>query len=137
VSVTDGAGGVIVAFTDDRPATAPDISAQRVLANGQLGAPVLSVPAAGPAAFALDPVRPNPLRAGALKVSFTLAGGAPARLEMLDVSGRRIIERDLSALGPGRHAVELGEHRGLAGGIYFLRLRQGGRVLTSRVAVLK
>jgi hypothetical protein len=84
----------------------------------------------------LGRVEPNPSRGEGLLVRFTLPTAAPARLELLDVSGRRVLERAVGAMGPGPHALELAA-RHLAAGIYVLRLSQGGSVLTTRVAVLK
>jgi hypothetical protein len=39
-------------------------------------------------AFALEGVQPNPARGERLSVAFALPSGAPARLELLDVSVR-------------------------------------------------
>jgi hypothetical protein len=87
-------------------------------------------------AFALEPVRPNPTQGGALTVRFTLPSAAAASLELLDVSGRRIAEREVGSLGAGRHALDLGEGRNLAPGLYLVRLRQGTNTRVARVAVL-
>ena len=57
-----------------------------------------------PAAFALRGVWPNPAR-GTARVSFSLADDRPARLELVDLAGRRV--RSLELRGPGagtRHA---------------------------------
>jgi len=87
--------------------------------------------------FALEGVRPNPSRGERLSVAFTLPSAAPARLELLEVAGRRVTEREVRALGPGRHVVELAAGRTLAPGLYFVRLLQGARVRVERVATLK
>ena len=87
-------------------------------------------------AFALDPVRPNPTQGGALTVHFTLPSAAPARVELVDVSGRRIVEREVGSLGAGPHALDLGEGRRLAPGLYLVRLTQGTNTRVTRVAVL-
>lgn len=99
----------------------------------QLG-PVVAVPADDALAFALDPVRPNPSRGGALTVRFTLPSAAPARLELLDVAGRRIASHEV---GAGQHALDLGQGRRLAPGLYLVRLTQGANTRTTRVAVLQ
>jgi hypothetical protein len=88
-------------------------------------------------AFALDPMRPNPSSGGALAVSFTLAGGAPASLELLDVTGRRVAEREVGSLGAGRHAIGLGGGSHVAPGLYLVRLTQGTNVRTVRAVVLQ
>jgi hypothetical protein len=87
-------------------------------------------------AFALDPVRPNPTQGSALTVHFSLPSAAPARLELLDVSGRRVVERELGSLGAGQHTLDLGEGQHLASGLYLVRLRQGANTLVTRVTVL-
>lgn len=92
------------------------------------------VPGDAPGAFALDPVRPNPSRGGVLTVHFTLPTSAPARIELLDVSGRRIISHEVVA---GQHALDLGAGRQLAPGLYLVRLTQGANTRTTRVAVLR
>ncbi len=52
----------------------------------------------------LEGARPNPAVAGQLTVAFTLPNAEPARLELIDVSGRRLAARDVGSLGPGRHS---------------------------------
>jgi hypothetical protein len=135
--VMDGAGGAIATWVDGRSGNL-DIYAQSVKANGELGS-VLSAPGAdaAPLAFALEPVRPNPWRGGALTVRFTLAGAAPAALELFDVAGRRVAARELGPLGAGPHALDLAEGQHLAPGLYLVCLRQGARTRVTRVAVLR
>jgi hypothetical protein len=76
--VTDGAGGAIVTWSDYRSGSYSDIYAQRVRANGQLGGNVADVAAERSLALALDPVRPNPTRHGAVTVRFALGSSTPA-----------------------------------------------------------
>ena len=64
--------------------------------------------------LALRGVRPNPAR-GSLTVSLALAGTTGARLDLVDLGGRRVRSRDLSGLGPGRHDVRI-DVQGLAAG---------------------
>lgn len=85
-------------------------------------------------AFALDRVHPNPV-VGRFTVSFTLPTAEPARLELLDLAGRRVLSRDVGWFGVGRHHVDLGNARGFRSGIYFLRLTQAGRSATARVVL--
>ena len=134
-----GAGGVIVAWMDQRSGTRFDVYAQYVQPDGRLGGDVASVPGEAPAsvAFALDPVRPNPTHGGTLTVRFALPGGAAASLELLDVAGRRIAKHEVGALGAGRHTLDLGEGARLAPGLYLVCLRQGTNTRVTRVAVLK
>jgi hypothetical protein len=135
--VSDGLGGAIVAWHDNRSAASYDIYAQRVKANGQLGGDVASVPVAAPLAFALDAVSPNPARGGALTIRFTLPVGAAASLELLDVAGRRVALREVGSFGAGSHSLRLGEGQLVAPGLYLVRLRQGTNSRVVRVAVLR
>jgi len=84
--------------------------------------------------LALAGAFPNPAF-DRMSVVFTLASGAPATLELVDVSGRRVLGRDVGTLGAGEHRIDLTTIGQVAPGLYFLRLRQAGRVASSRVAV--
>jgi hypothetical protein len=86
--------------------------------------------------FALDGARPNPAVGGQLSVQFVLPVATLARLELFDVTGRRVAVREVGSLGPGRHAVNLTEAQHAAPGIYLVRLSQGSNAQTVRVAVL-
>lgn len=72
---------------------------------------------------------------GAPAVAFTLPVAAPARLELLDVSGRRVWSREVGGLGIGRHEVAVGA--GLAPGIYLVRLTQGAREARGKGVVVR
>lgn len=86
--------------------------------------------------LALEGLRPNP--AGReLAASFTLPSGAPARLQMLDVTGRVWLAREVGSLGAGNHLVHLTEGASVPAGIYWLRLTQGGRSLLARGVVVR
>ena len=86
--------------------------------------------------FALLGGRPNP-SSGRLSASFTLPAARPAMLELMDVSGRRIVAREVGSLGAGAHTVDLTPRQALPPGMYLLRLTQGERTATARAAVLK
>jgi len=87
------------------------------------------------AVFALSGARPNP-SSGHLSVAFSLPDGASASLELVDVAGRRVYQSDVGGLGAGFHVVSL-ENAHLPAGLYAVRLTQHGRVLTSKVAVVR
>ena len=91
----------------------------------------------GPLALSLEGARPNPAYGGALSVAFTLPEAASARLELVDVGGRRVAGREVGALGAGRHVVALGAERRLPPGLYLLRLSQGARARVTRVVVIE
>jgi hypothetical protein len=86
--------------------------------------------------FGLEGARPNPA-VGPLTVAFTLPRSEPATLELLDVSGRRILSREVGGNGPGRHVMRLGECGCTPPGIYWLRLTQTGQSLVKRAVVIK
>jgi hypothetical protein len=69
-------------------------------------------------------------------VAYSLAQASEARIEMFDLSGRRLAARTLDAQ-PGRHTVELTEARQLRPGVYLLKLTQGARTVVVRGAVVR
>ena len=90
-----------------------------------------------PVAFALDGIHPNPASGTGLHVAFALPTGSAARLELLDVTGRRVLAREVGTLGEGRHRVNLAEGRRVAPGLYWVRLTQGANRGGTRVAVIE
>jgi hypothetical protein len=85
--------------------------------------------------FALEGVRPNPTSDGELTVHFVLPTAERARLEVLDVHGRRVARYEVAT--SGRHVVKLGRDVRLAPGIYVVRLSQGPNVRSTRATVLR
>jgi hypothetical protein len=81
-------------------------------------------------------IRPNPYSAGAL-VTLTLRGRAPARLDVIDVAGRRVASRDVGGLGSGTHVLRIEELDRLPVGVYLLRVTQGSESAMSRVVHIK
>jgi hypothetical protein len=88
------------------------------------------------AAFALAGLRPNPAVRD-LAVAFSLPDASPAPLEVLDIAGRTMFERQVGALSAGNHVVNLAGARALPAGVYLLRLTQGGRTLTARGVIIR
>jgi hypothetical protein len=86
--------------------------------------------------FALEGARPNPARNGEMTIHLSLANAAPARLELLDVGGRRWVDRALGSPGAGRHSIAL-RHARIPPGVYLVRLTQGASVRVARVAVIE
>jgi len=120
----------VVSWTDHRAEPAniyAGIAAPDVITG------VTPLPAAN--RLTLQGARPNPT-AGNLVVSFTLPSAAAATLSVIDVSGRKVIERDVGTLGVGSHVVDL---RGaeLAPGVYLIRLSQAGILRSARVCVTR
>jgi hypothetical protein len=87
--------------------------------------------------LALEGMRPNPSAGGDGLVRFSLTGSGPARLELLDVSGRRIARRELDSFGPGRHEIRFEPLVRLAAGVYLLRLVEGTETRTARATVMR
>ncbi len=96
----------------------------------------LAVGDAQPLAFALSATRPNPARGNQLGVEFVLARPLPARIELLDVTGRMVAARDVGSLGIGRHVVDLAAGRGIPPGVYLIRLTQGHDARSVRAVIL-
>lgn len=88
------------------------------------------------ARFAIEGVAPDPALDGRMTVRFTLPSEAPATIELLDVTGRRVDQRTLSGR-TGRQSVDLGYAERLAPGLYWVRLRSGGLEGLIRAVVLK
>jgi hypothetical protein len=81
--------------------------------------------------LALSPPSPNPLRAGLLALRFSAPVG-PARLDLFDAAGRRMITRALYSEG-GAQALRLDEAARLAPGVYTLRLAAAGHSATQQL----
>lgn len=75
---------------------------------------------------------PGVWRDGALTLGLRLSGPDPARLEVLDLAGRRLERHDV---GPGSRALTLASRP--SPGTYFARLVQGGRAVTARIIVTR
>jgi hypothetical protein len=72
---------------------------------------------------------------GPLQFSVTLTSPATARLELLDVTGRVVAGRDLAGLAPGSHQVSLDS--AAHPGVYWARLSQGGKMVSTKVALVR
>jgi len=84
--------------------------------------------------FALHPVWPNPVGSRGVNVSFVLPNAGPARLDVLDVSGRVVASREVGGQG-GAQNLKL-DSRQFSSGIYFVRLMHASGTRTQRVAVM-
>ena len=70
-------------------------------------------------------------------VEFVLPKAAPASLQLLDVTGRRLADREVGSYGAGVHTVDLADDGRFAAGVYFIRLVQDSAVRTLRVTVMR
>jgi hypothetical protein len=82
----------------------------------------------------LLPVAPNPLR-GAGRVRFVLPQAGYARIELVDVAGRRVLTLADGRFDEGVHAIGLDDVRTLAPGLYLVRLSALGRTVATKVVV--
>ncbi len=85
--------------------------------------------------FALHGFVRNPAPMADLTVSYAIADGAPASLELLDVAGRRVAET--SALHPGTGSVRLEPAGRISPGLYWLRLKQAGKSATAKAVLVQ
>ena len=87
-------------------------------------------------AFSLGPAYPNPFVASA-RFDFSLAEAGPARMEVFDLSGRRVATIVSGILTAGRHMARWDgrDERGrvIRAGLYLVRLTAGGTTLGTRV----
>jgi galactose oxidase-like protein len=72
--------------------------------------------------------------AGRLALWCSVPAPGPARLEVIDVAGRRIAQRELE--WPAAGAMEVSIAPAPASGLYFARLSQAGRSVRTRVSVI-
>ncbi len=85
-------------------------------------------------ALAVGEAQPNPSR-GALAITVTLPSSAPASLELLDPAGRRVRSIAVAARA-GRQTVVVAAPE-TPPGLYWVRVRQGAQVATSRITIVK
>ena len=132
IGVPDGLGRISIVDDDLIPGVAQGYRLR--LASGDALAEVwLTVPSLS---FALGAPRANPSDDG-LSVSLTLPDAAPARLELLDVTGQLRLTRELGSLGSGRHEIMLARAGELTPGLYFVRARRGPASSVVRVSVVR
>jgi Big-like domain-containing protein/sortilin (neurotensin receptor 3) len=128
VILLTGTGRRVAQTWDLSPAGAPKL---RVEYGG--GSMPVGVDDPPPVVFAIHGIHPTPSR-GPIHVELSLADARPARLDLIDVAGRRVASRDLGSSGPGRRRVALAS--GLRAGLYFVHLTQGDKSLTAKAVVL-
>jgi hypothetical protein len=90
---------------------------------------------AGANKLQLSRIAPNPTVQG-LTVRFTLPSAAPAALDVVDLSGRNVLSRQVGTMGPGQHQLDLTREK-FAPGVYWVRLSQGGRISSAKAIVLR
>ena len=89
--------------------------------------------------LSLSTAQPSPFH-GTTRLAFTLPKPGPARLEVVDLQGRRVATLMQGSLDAGFHQVVWfgrGDNgQNVRGGVYFVRLQAQGRTLVERVTKL-
>ena len=99
----------------------------------RLGHVWLDVPVT--AEFALRSLSGNPVR-GPLQFAVSLPTAAPASLELVDITGRRVAKQDLGTLGAGNHSIQM-DASSLRPGVYWARLTQAQKLTSTRIAIVR
>ena len=102
--------------------------------NGVVSA-VHAASATAPATFALHQNYPNPFNP-TTTIAFDLPRATHVRLSVFDLSGRLVSTLVDAAVPAGSHRVTWNA-RGLATGIYFLRMNAGGSVELRKMILMK
>jgi hypothetical protein len=84
--------------------------------------------------LAIRSITPNPTPSLPVDVELSLPSAEPATLELIDVSGRRVLHHDV-VVGVGRHRILF--TGSIPPGVYWLRLGQMGAQVMSKVVVLR
>jgi hypothetical protein len=103
--------------------------------GGQLPVGEVSFTVGLPARQALF-VRGNPTQ-GVVALDLDLTGEGAARVQLLDLAGRVLIERAVDASAVGRRPFALPAPSGARPGLYFVRLTSSAGVATGRVTLLR
>jgi hypothetical protein len=93
-------------------------------------------PARPTAVLALSGFQPNPARR-VEALAFSLASAADARLEIVDVQGRRRFAAEVGGMGPGPHVMPADRLPRLEPGVYLVRLVQAGQRRTARGVIVQ
>jgi hypothetical protein len=150
VDLTDPADPLLQGGLATDPARAVEIHDGRLLFTELLEFLVLpldctatpgpEVPWTEPTASGLARIWPNPFVA-TTTIGYTLERAGPVRLELFDVTGRRVRTLFAGALRAGRWTHEWNgtdlAGRPLPAGVYFLRLETAGSTTTRRVTRLR
>jgi hypothetical protein len=94
----------------------------------------VSVPGGGSLAFGLGSVGPIPA-AGPVRIVYTLAASAHARVSVVDLQGRLAAVLVDEAQGPGRYETMWNARADMPTGVYFVRYQVAGRVFSRRIVV--
>jgi hypothetical protein len=103
----------------------------------RVGAQSIDVPGPPGRALSIERLSPNPSD-GAFRVAFHRPGLQPARVEVLDVGGRRVLAIDLGEEYGTRGVLDLGRGGSrLDPGLYLVRLIQAGESVSTKAVVVR
>jgi len=137
--VSDGKGGAVMAWSDTRNSSSPDVYAQGVDALGQLGPGVGVDPLPTPGTTALSRPAPNPLPHGRTTIAYALSTSEHVRLQVVDPAGRVVCVLEDGDRGAGTHSATWdGTANGgrLAPGLYLVQLLTPTRNEIRRLVLL-
>jgi hypothetical protein len=124
--VVDSAGAIVETDEDDNAATRTVTVVEDPLAVGD-----------PPAGLRLSAAWPNP-SPGRVEFALELPAESVVEFAVFDVAGRQVGGERARAFGPGRHRLEWDAAReGRLSGLFFARVRAGGRELTRRFVVAR
>jgi hypothetical protein len=134
---SDGSGGAIVAWEDERDSYATDLYATRVEASGYVTS-VVDPPSAIGVGFLM--LSPNPFR-DHLGLDFALAEAGPAEVGVYDAAGRLVRRLQQGAVpAGGQHLSWDGRDeagQSVAAGVYFVRVQAGTQGMAAKILRLK
>lgn len=82
-------------------------------------------------------VNPSPNPGSVFGVRLRTDGQAGASLQVVDVTGRTLMSRNLDSLGPGVHEVSLSVDRPIGTSMYWVRLTREGRSFSKKIVLLR
>ncbi len=132
---TDGHGGAIIAWADDRnnATKSTDIYAQQISASGTLG--VITGLNEISRQSMLDQNYPNPVKSGT-KIRFKVSEPGYVSLKLFNMTGKEVTILVKTVMSPGSYSVDL-DATGLPAGIYAYCLQAGGKTHTRSLVVVK
>jgi len=85
----------------------------------------------------VEEIRPNPAQAPPTQtppvIFYSLKSWEPARIELVDIAGRRVARQDLGSPGPGRHALIFEPKAEIGMGLYIVRIVQAGDSSSAKI----
>lgn len=132
---TDGNGGAIIAWADDRnnATKSTDIYAQQISASGMLG--VITGLNEISRQSMLEQNYPNPVNSDT-KIRFKISESGYVSLKIFNMSGKEVSTLVKTVMNPGSYSVNV-DVTGIPAGIYIYRLQTEGKTDTKSLVVIK